>query len=177
MAEPQRFSGAITWFHSSWKIASIQHGVEWGGRVRERERERPDTQSCLFNRRWQGWWQHGHCVLMIRPQRHLPPSSRPGTLYRASKHAANRWSVPSGTAGRGSDGETGGKKRDFEMWWWWGGQNSQLRLSAPTHDVPKRHSECCLSLPVGTINLSHRRYGILLERGGGSMEKWWERAR
>lgn len=52
-----------------------QQGWLGGGSGRTGEKA-PNTQSCLFNCQWQGWWQHDHCVIMITPQRHLPPSSR-----------------------------------------------------------------------------------------------------
>lgn len=82
--------GPITWFHSSQKIAPIHSeaagdgaaGTVGGGSGRTGEKG-PNTQSCLFNCRWQGWWQHDHCVIMITPQRHLPPSSR---LHSGSRY-------------------------------------------------------------------------------------------
>lgn len=82
--------GPITWFHSSQKIAPIHSeaagdgaaGMVGGGSGRTGEKG-PNTKSCLFNCRWQGWWQHDHCVIMITPQRHLPPSSR---LHSGSRY-------------------------------------------------------------------------------------------
>lgn len=149
--------GPITWFHSSYKIAPIHNKTAggggrfllWGGKggvwVVGGQEKKPPTHNHAFSIGWQGWWQHDHCVIMITPQRHVPPSSR---LHSGCRYNLIHCSVGGpdtimqhvGTGVITVFSREGWKKTDTKKgekkMEWWGGRNLQLGLSVLTCQSP-----------------------------------------